>query len=99
MSKTLNAVEENIKNLNKVTEENCRSIDVKYYITSQKLNTSCENLRLLTEAHSNKLETHEKNLSLLNSEIVKISGIETNLNNHVTKTKHKFTKIKSRVRF
>jgi hypothetical protein len=34
MSKTLNAVEENIKNLNKVTEENCRSIDVKYYITS-----------------------------------------------------------------
>lgn len=29
MTKSLNAVEENLKNLNKVTEENCRSIDVK----------------------------------------------------------------------
>ncbi len=98
MTKSLNAVEENLKNLNKVTEENCRSIDVKQLLITQKLNTSCDNLRLLSEAHSNKLETHEKNLSLINSEIVKISGIETNLNNHVTKTKNKFTKSKTRVR-
>jgi hypothetical protein len=28
MSKTINGMEDNIRNLNKVTEENCKNIDV-----------------------------------------------------------------------
>jgi hypothetical protein len=51
-------------------------------------------LRKATEAHSNKLETHEKNLSLINNEVSKIVGIESTLGQHVIKTKLKIHKLK-----
>lgn len=64
----------------------------------QKLTLYHENIRKATEAHSVKLETHEKNLSLINSEITKVAGIESTLSQHMIKTKQKIHKLKKRVK-
>ena len=53
-----------------------------------------ENLRSITEVHSNKIETHEKNLSILNNEVAKISELETTISQHINNSKTKFSKLK-----
>jgi hypothetical protein len=37
--KTMNAVEDNLKNLNRVTEDNCKTIDVKFFFITSEINS------------------------------------------------------------
>lgn len=81
--------DENLKNLNKVTEDNCKSIE--------KINSTLNTTKNLVEVHAGVIDSHEKTLITINKELNKLMNLEDSFVTFKEKALKKFAKIKRKV--
>ena len=84
--KRLPLMEDNLNNLNKLTDENCKSID--------KINQSVTGYKNILDNHSNAIDIHEKSLIKVNKEIHKLMNMEETFMEFRDISEKKFNKLK-----
>ena len=89
--KKLGLLDENVKNLNKVTDDNCKAID--------RLVAGVSNIKIQVDNHENAIDSHEKSLITINKEIAKMMNLEETVTILKEKTAKKFAKLKKKVNF
>lgn len=87
--KKMPVMEENLTNLNKITDENCKTID--------RLNTTSSGIKNVLEIHSSALDLHEKSFLIINKELHKLMNLEDIFVLFKNKSKKKFEKLKKKV--
>ena len=78
-----------MKNLNKVTEENCKSIE--------RMNNTLITTKSLVEVHEGVIDSHEKSLIAINKELTRLMNLEDTFVTFKEKAQKKFTKLKKKV--
>ncbi len=78
-----------MKNLNKVTEENCKSIE--------RMNNTLNTTKSLVEDHAGVIDSHEKTLITINKELSRLMNLEDTFVTFREKALKKFTKLKKKV--
>jgi len=78
-----------VKNLNKVTEENCKSIE--------RMNNTLNTTKSLVEDHAGVIDSHEKTLITINKELSRLMNLEDTFVTFREKALKKFTKLKKKV--
>ena len=78
-----------MKNLNKVTDDNCKSIE--------RINGTLGNVKNMVDVHAGVIESHEKSLVTINKEITKLMNLEDTVMTFQEKASKKFGKLKKKV--
>ena len=87
--KRLPLIEDNLTNLNKITDENCKWID--------RMNTSVLGLKNVLEIQSATIDSHEQSIEIINKDMRTLINLEESFVEFREKSEQKFEKLKKKV--
>lgn len=82
-------IEDNVSNLNRLTDENCKSID--------RINSSVSGIKSVLDIHSGVIDNHEKSLININKELHKLMKVEEAFEEFRDKSEKKFEDLTHKV--